>query len=120
MEGCPEPGLSVLWPDRWQEFCDRLFQRLSSSCSGCAEHLFELGPCFFDGVEIGRVRGQVEQFGSGSLDSFSHAGHLVRAEIVHDHHMARSQHGAENVIEISEENFRVCRRLDGHRGDHAA
>src|ERR1700679_1654271 len=114
-----EPCLSVLRPDVWKMVCDGLFEGLCRSGFGCAEQLFELGPGFLDGIEIGRVGWQIEQFGSGSFDAFAHAGHFVRAEVVHDHHIARSQHWAENMFEISEENFSVRGRFDRHGGDHA-
>jgi hypothetical protein len=81
--------------------------------------LFELGPCFLDGIEVGRVRRQIEQLGSGALDALAHTGYLVRTEIVHDHPIARSQRGAENMVQVSKEDFSICSRLDGHGGDHA-
>ena len=114
-----EPCLSVLRPDVWKMVCDGLFEGLCRSGFDCAEQLFELGPGFLDGIEIRRVRWQIEQFGSGSFDAFAHAGHLVRAEVVHDHHIARSQRWAEKMFEISEENFSVRGRFDRHGGDHA-
>src|ERR1700679_393113 len=75
---------------------------------------------FLDGVEVWRVGWEIEQCCSTGCDSLAYAGDLVRAEVVHDHHIARSQCWTENVVEVSEEYLGVGCRLDGHRGDHAA
>src|ERR1039457_6122923 len=50
-----------------------------------AEQLFELGPSLLYGVQIGRVRWQVEQLGSCRFDSFAYSVDVVRTEIVHHH-----------------------------------
>ena len=85
-----------------------------------AEQLFELGPSLLYGVQIGRVRWQVEQLGSCRFDSFAHSVDLVRTEIVHHHHVAKPQFWAQDFIQIGEEYLPVRGRLDGHGGDHAA
>lgn len=97
-----------------------MIERLGGPGLGCAQELFELGPCFFDGIEVGRVWRQVEQLSSGSRDPLPNASHFVRAEVVHDHDIAWPQHGAEDVVQVGEEDLGVGGRLDSHGGDHAA
>jgi len=87
---------------------------------GCAQQLFELGPCLFDGVQVRRVRRQVEQLGSCRFNSFAHSFDLVRTEIVHDYHVANAQFRAQDLIQIGEEYLPIRGRFDGHGGDHAA
>jgi hypothetical protein len=86
-----------------KEFCDGLLERVRGSGFGGAQQLLELCPGFLDGVEVGRVGWEREQFCSGGCDSLAYACDLVRAEVVHDHHIARSQCWTENVVEVSEE-----------------
>jgi hypothetical protein len=44
----------------------------------------------------------------------------MRTEVVHDDDIAGLQRGAENVVEVSQEDLSVGCSLDGHGGDHAA
>jgi len=44
----------------------------------------------------------------------------VRTEIVHDHHVAKAQFRAQDLIKIGEEYLPIRGRLNGHGGDHAA
>jgi len=83
---------------------------------GCAQQLFELGPCLFDGVQVRRVRRQVEQLGSCRFNSFAHSLDLVRTEIVHDHHVANAQFRAQDLIQIGQEYLSIRGRFDGHGG----
>ncbi len=99
---------------------DGLVECCGCSCLCGAELLFELAPCFFDRIEVGRVGRQIEHGCPASLDAFPYAGDLVRTEVVHDHDLAWQKLRAEHVIEIGKEDFRVGGGLDGHGGDHAA
>ncbi len=82
--------------------------------------MFELGPGLFDGVQVGRVRRQIKQLRACGLDPLRHAVDLVRAEVVHHHHISWSEGRAEEMVQVGEEDVRIGGRGDGHRSDHAA
>src|ERR1035441_5109185 len=86
-----EPGLGDLRGDLGQEFRDGLMERLGGAGLGGAEQLFQLGPGLLDRIQVRRIRRQVEQFSSRSLDQLLDPGHLVGAEVVHYDHIAGPQ-----------------------------
>jgi len=59
-----EPGGSVLRGNRFESFGDGLIERVCRARFGGTQKLFELEPGLLDGVQVGRVRGQVQQFGA--------------------------------------------------------
>lgn len=63
---------------------------------------------------IGR---QIEQLGSDSFDPLPLD--LMRTQVVHDHHLAGLETGAEHPVQVSKENLPVRGHLDGHDGEHA-
>jgi hypothetical protein len=115
-----EPSLSVLRGDFWEVFCDGLVEGFAGACFGGAEQYFEFAPCFFDGVEVGRVGWQIKQIGTCSLDAFANALHLMRGEVVHDDQVSGLQLRAEDRVEVGEEDLGVGGGLDRHCGDHSA
>lgn len=84
-----------------------------------AQSLFELRPAFFDGVEVGRVRWQIEQCCPGLPNTLGHAVDLVRGQVVHDNNLAGPELGTKNVLEVSQEDVSVGSRFDRHGGDPA-
>ena len=54
-------------------------------------------------VQVGAVRGQVEQAGTGGPDRLSDPGDLVGGQIVEHHHIALRQRGCEELPDIGEE-----------------
>ena len=54
------------------------------------------------------------------FDALADAIDFVRAEIVHDQHIAGLQSRAQNFIQKAEEDFSVCGRFNGHGGNDAA
>ena len=85
-----------------------------------AKNLLEFGPSLLDGIQIGRVGRKVEQLSLALFDALTDPIDFVRAEIVHDHHIARLQGWAQNLVQKAEENFSVCGRFNGHGGNDAA
>ena len=57
---------------------------------GLAKQRFEFGEELFDGVQVGRIRRQIEQRCLRRSDGFFHPGDLVAAEIIEDHDVPRS------------------------------
>src|SRR5262249_19083737 len=78
-----QPAEGVLRRDRRNGFTDGRIQSLSRASLESAEHQFDFGPAFFDGVEVGRISRQVEQAGTGSFDLLPHGRCFVGTEIVH-------------------------------------
>jgi hypothetical protein len=115
-----EPRLSILWGDRWEVFCDGLVEGFACSRFCGTEQYFEFAPGLFDGVEVGRVRRQVEQIGTRGVDAFANALHFVRGEVVHDDQVSGLQLRAEDRVEVGEEDLGVGGGLNRHRGDHAS
>ncbi len=86
-----------LWAGFLEVLCDGMVECVRSAGVCVAEQGFELGPGFLDGVKVGRVRRQIEQPGPGGLDPLPDAVHFVRAQIVHDQHIAWLEFGAEHA-----------------------
>jgi len=103
----------------WQSFGDGLIECFLASCLGRAEQLFEFCPGLLDRVEIGRIGWQVEQLGAGFFDPFAHRWSLVRAQVIHHHHVAGLQYRAQQMFDVCQENIRVGGLFYGHGCDHA-
>src|SRR4029434_11333107 len=58
---------------------------LDGAFGGLAQEFFQFGEGVLDGVEIGRVRREVEQACTRRLDQGSHACPLVARQVVQDH-----------------------------------
>ena len=84
-----------------------------------AESLFELGPAFFDWVEVGRVGWKIEQPGPGLADAFGYAIDFMCGQVVHDNNLTGLELWAENMIEVSQKNVSIGSRFDCHGGDPA-
>lgn len=88
--------------------------------------MFELGEDLFNGIEIGTVGRQEEEFCSGPAYGLSHRLPLVGPEIVHDDNVAWRERGNEHLLDIGCEASSVdgavehARRIDAvaaQRGD---
>ena len=62
-------------------------------------------PARFDRVEVGRVRRQKQQLGTGRLNRFAHDGGVVWLQIVEDDDITASQARAESVTRVLEKLF---------------
>ena len=80
----------------------------------------QLGEDLLDRVEVRRVGWKVEQLGAHRLDGLAHAGHLVSAEVVHDHRVAPLQHGHQGVGDVGPEALAVGGSVEQGGGDHPA
>ena len=92
---------------------DGMVESFFRSCLGRAKQLFELGPGFFDGVQVGRVRRQVKQLRTCGFDTLPYAFGLMGGEVVHHHCTTRSQGRTEEMVKVGEEDIRIGGRLDG-------
>src|ERR1700740_1568376 len=89
-----QPAHGVLRSDRCNGLGDSRIQGFSRACLQRSQDQLDLGPAFFDGVEMGRIRREIKQAGAGSLDSVPHHGSFVSAQIVHNDDVPGLQFGA--------------------------
>jgi hypothetical protein len=82
--------------------------------------VFEFRPSQFDGIQVGGIGWQVQQFGSRRLDQLPPPAHLVGAEVVHDHHVARVQRRAQHLFHLGKKDVSLRGFLDGHGRQQAA
>jgi hypothetical protein len=91
------------------------------SLLGEAHPMLDLGEGLLDWIEIGGVRRQAPEPGTGRLDHLSDDGRLVRAEVVHDDDVAGLQHRYELLLDIGAEASAVDRSVkDTRRGELVA
>ena len=76
--------------------------------------LFKPGPEFFDGIEIGRVRGQEEERASSIFNELSRFGGFVERSVVHDDGLPRFQLGKQDFFDPSLEKRCVAGAIKGH------
>lgn len=79
---------------------------------GCAEQRFELREPEFDGIEIGTVRGQIEERGAGPRNAFADALDLMRGQVVHDDEVTRPECRDEHLIERREKAVAIHRPVE--------
>ena len=95
-----------------EDLTDGLADGLDGSRSCFSQQVLELGEDLFDGVQVGRVFRQEDQFGAGRADELAHDLAFVAAEIVHDHDVAGHQGGDENLRDINLETLAVDRAFE--------
>lgn len=103
----------------WDSLCDSGLQRIEGSGLERTELLFEFRPAFLDGIEVGGVGRQGEQFRSSGVDQLADPGDLVRTEVVHHDDLAGLQPGAQDLFQVTQEDLAVGGRFDGHGRDQA-
>src|SRR4051812_2155909 len=93
---------------------------LDGAFGGLAQECFQFGEGVLDGVEIGRVRREVEQACTRRLDQGSHACPLVARQVVQDHDVAWPQCRDEDLLNIGLEGRAVDRAVQHERRHHTA
>ena len=63
-----EEATSIARCQRLENSTHRLYECLASTCPGSPQQRLELGKRFFDGIEIGGVGRQVDEFAAPLLD----------------------------------------------------
>ena len=86
---------------------------------GGSEHRFEFGKGHLDGIEVGRIRRQVEQARACSFDGLAHACNLVRGKIVHDDDITEREFRHEHLPDIGQKGIAVHRSIERHAGCQA-
>ena len=104
--------------ERIEEFGQPAVEVWHGALGGFAQQRFELTERLLDGVEIGRVLGEVEERRSDSFDGFGNTVDFVSGDIVHDDDIAGLKGGRETLFDIGEEDFSVHRPFDNEGSDH--
>jgi hypothetical protein len=107
-----EPCCGVAGCDCFECVCDGLLELFGGSGFCHSEVLFELGPGFLDGVEIGRVGRQVEHFGAGRLDPLADALDLPLSFAVAFRLVLRDRSEREDVPRYWNSILSCCQRAD--------
>src|SRR3712207_8387867 len=75
-----EEATSIARCQRVESSTHRLYECLASTCPGFTQQRLELGKRFFDGIEIGGVGRQVDEFAAPLLDELPNPRAFVRRE----------------------------------------
>ena len=103
------------------EYCgDALPELRDGPLGGFAQKGLELRERQLDGIEIGRVRRQIDQVGASALDEFAHARDLVSRQVVHDDGVAVGQGGKQHLLDVDKEGLTVHRPVEQEGGDQSA
>ena len=93
--------------DGVEHLTDFLPEGVDAARGGLTKQRFEFGEKLFDGVQVGRIRRQIEQRSLRRSDGFLHSSHLVAAEVVEDHDVPGLQCGAQKLPYPGQEQFAI-------------
>src|SRR5438067_530877 len=86
-----------------EDFADCGADGFDGARGGLAQKMLDLGEDLLDRVQIRRVFGQEEELGAGRANQLAYGFGFVTAEIVHDHDVARTKRGDEDLFDIGPE-----------------
>jgi hypothetical protein len=75
--------------------------------SVAAQDLFDLAPHGLDGIEVRRIRRQIQQPGAGGGKGFPDSPDFVRGQIIQNHHLTGAQGGCKSLCHPSQKHFAV-------------
>ena len=102
-----------------EEFADPPPCRLDGSFLGLSQEQLELGEDLLDGVEVGRVWRQEEEFCAGVSDGLANRLSLVAAKVVHDDDVTGLEGWDQQLAHIGGEPFAVDRPVEYEGGVYA-
>lgn len=109
--------MALVWRVKRERRRDEGIHVVEGPRSGRAQEGFEFRERLFNRIEVGAVRRQEPQQGSGRFDSGADVGVFVHGEIVEDDDIARTQCGREHLLDVGEETESVDRSGEhGRRG----
>src|SRR5688500_7527847 len=114
-----EEAFGIRSADRTQSFANNVHKRLVATSARFSEVALELTEGLLYGVEVRRVGRQVDQLASLALDQLPYPLSLVRAQVVHHHHLALLQRGTQDLAQVGLEDRRVGRTLHHQGCSHA-
>src|SRR5215217_4085141 len=107
-----------LGADRRERFAQYLYQSVLRAGSRLAQNALDLGERFLYRVVLRRVRRQVDQLATPTLDQLPHPDRFVCGEVVQDHNLPGLQGRRQDVLYVSIEDLLVGGALHGYRLAH--
>src|SRR5215468_6281173 len=104
--------------EAWQERANSSSETRNRSFGNSAQKCLEFAGGHLDGIEVGRVLGQVAKCRARVLDRLTYARTFVNADIVHYDDIAAFERGNQALLDIGQERLCVHGPVDYHRGDH--
>ena len=103
---------TFLWCVCSQERAYRCADSILCPGGGFSKQVFELGKNLLDGVQIGRVFWQQQEFGTRLADCPTDGMSLMAAEVVHDDDVVRQQGGNQDLLDIDPKPLTVDRAIE--------
>jgi hypothetical protein len=101
-----------------QDAGDGVPESVARTLACLSEQRLEFGESLLDGIEVGAVGRQINQFGSHALDRLPDPGHLVAWQVIHDDGLACAESRGEDLFDIGAEGGAVHGAIeDIGRGD---
>lgn len=94
-------------------------ERVDGPAAGCAHQGFQFCEAELDGIQVGAVRGQVQERRADALNGEADARDFVDAEIVGNDEVAGPQGGDEDLLDVGEEARAINRALKHARRGEA-
>jgi hypothetical protein len=116
--GMGKPPMRILTGDRPKCLSNGLLQGLQRSCRLGSQARLDLGPAFFDGGEIGRIRRQIEQPDASGGTSSSDARHFMRTQIIQNEELTWAQLRQQHLLEKGQKDRAIREAFDRHGGNH--
>jgi hypothetical protein len=116
--GMGKPPVRILACDRRECLSKGLLQGLQRSCRLGSQERLDLGPAFFDGGEIGRIRRQIEQPDASGGTGGSDARHFMRTQIIHKEELTWMQLRHQHLLEKGEKDRAIREAFDRHGRNH--
>ena len=95
-----KPALSIRCRYRFPSLSQRSIERLVRARFRSPQSLFELRPAPFNRRQVGRIRRQVLNPSPTTSNRLGNTGDLMRAQIIHHHHVAQSQSRPQDLLDI--------------------
>src|SRR5215207_1910371 len=114
-----EEALGIRSTDRTQSFADDLHECLVATSARFSQVALELTEGLLYGVDVWGVGRQVDQLAAPPFDQLPDPLSLMRAQVVHHHHLALLQRGTQDLAQVGLEYRPVGRTLHYKRRSHA-
>src|SRR5882762_1576261 len=98
--------------DAWQERANGAAKTAYCSLSGLAQEGLEFAVVHLDGIEVGRVLGQVAKGCPRLLDRLTNSCSFVNVDVVHDDDIAAPERGDQALLDVGEEHLCVHGTID--------
>jgi hypothetical protein len=110
--------MRLLTCDRPECLSNGLLQGLQRSCRLGSQARLDLGPAFFDGGEIGRIRRQIEQPDASGGTGGRDARHCMRTPIIPHEELPWTPLRQSHLLEQGEKDRAIREAFDRHGGNH--